>query len=106
MKEFIEKVGILKKGLQDMLTKDSPKELVDKITNLDSMVDEVVKSHNATETELTGIKEDYIKLIKKSSVAEEEKNNMGNLGRDDLNVNDNFKELLDGFHKDYVRDNK
>lgn len=61
---FNDIINNMKSGLKDLITPESSKEYIEKISSLDKSLDEVVGAHENTTKELQEIKDLYIKGVK------------------------------------------
>ena len=61
---FNDIINNIKSSLKDLMTPESSKELIEKVSSLDKSLDEVVNAHENTTKELQEIKDLYIKGVK------------------------------------------
>ena len=61
---FNDIINNMKSSLKDLITPESSKEYIEKISSLDKSLDEVVGAHENTTKELQEIKDLYIKGVK------------------------------------------
>lgn len=59
-----EKVNLIKATLESFLTTETSKEQIDAIAKANQALDEVMASNNDLEEQLTGIRKDYIDMVK------------------------------------------
>lgn len=64
--DFNETITQIKEGLKGFLTTESTKEQVDKIAELDKLVDTTVTDYNKVANDYSNLKTDYINVIKNS----------------------------------------
>lgn len=65
-----ELINAVKTSLRNLITKDTPQEDIDKITEIDKQIDKVSESHNHMAEEYGSLKDKYIDVIKMSGTTE------------------------------------
>ena len=86
---FKETLAKLKASVTSLLTSDSSKEEIDKITGISNELDSLESEHNKLEKENTALKDDYIAALKKGSNASHQEDNHDK--EDEVDIDDLIK---------------
>ena len=63
-KEVLNKANLIKATLESFLTTETSKEQIDAIAKANQALEDVMSSNNNLEEQLTGIRKDYIDMVK------------------------------------------
>lgn len=81
----------IKEALKDLINDNQSKEFVDKLANIDKLLDEYEVENNSTREKLSQIQTDYIDLVKNTSFTTPPKE------EEAVKPEKSFEELLDEF---------